>query len=206
MSASCWLGETTGLSKERRIAWFMDNYNYILFRYDQVVEQLLCICVINEQWVFYEYTDIPLSEWDGSDNLWHTLTIRILGNQLTCLRDDEVIFEASDPVFRTMPKIGYVELANTYLETCFDDVLLTSLESGTYLCGDVNADNKVNVSDAVYIINYVFSGGSAPVPLESGDSNCDGNCNLGDAVYIINYVFSNGYPPCDTDGDLIPEC
>ena len=198
--------ETSGLSKERRVAWFVDNYNYVLFRYDQVIEQLLCICIINEQWVFQDYADVPSSEWDGSDYLWHTLTIRLLGGQLTCLRDDEVIFEVIDPVFRTMPKTGYVELANTYLETCFDDVFLTSLESGAYLCGDANADNSVNVSDAVYVINYVFSGGNPPNPLESGDSNCDGHCNVSDAVYIINYVFSGGSAPCDTDGNLVPEC
>lgn len=30
------------------------------------------------------------------------------------------------------------------------------------VCGDVNCDEKVNVSDAVYIVNYIFKGGPAP--------------------------------------------
>jgi hypothetical protein len=75
-----------------------------------------------------------------------------------------------------------------------------------YICGDANADEQVNVSDAVAIINYVFVGGSAPDPLEAGDVNCDGTCNVSDAVWIINYVFAGGYDPCDTDGDDIPDC
>jgi hypothetical protein len=29
--------------------------------------------------------------------------------------------------------------------------------------GDANADGKVNVGDAVYIISYVFRGGPAPI-------------------------------------------
>ena len=73
-------------------------------------------------------------------------------------------------------------------------------------CGDAAYDGKVNVSDAVYIINYVFSGGSAPEPLSIGDVNCDGNSNVSDAVYIINFVFNAGSPPCDTDRDGMPDC
>jgi hypothetical protein len=75
-----------------------------------------------------------------------------------------------------------------------------------YLCGDTNKDKTVNVSDAVFIINYVFVGGDPPNPLESGDANCDGDCNVSDAVWIINYVFVGGSQPCDTDGDGLPDC
>ena len=73
-------------------------------------------------------------------------------------------------------------------------------------CGDANGDGSVNVSDAVFIINYVFSGGNPPVPYEIGDVNCDTKVNVSDAVYLINYVFSGGHAPCDTDGDTVPEC
>lgn len=74
------------------------------------------------------------------------------------------------------------------------------LESGenppSYICGDANSDEGVNVGDAVYLINYVFKGGPAPDPLEAGDANCDGGVNVGDAVYLINYVFKGGPAPC----------
>ena len=63
------------------------------------------------------------------------------------------------------------------------------------VCGDANGDGTVNVSDAVYIINYVFVGGDAPDPLCSGDANGDETVNVSDAVYIINYVFVGGDPP-----------
>jgi len=75
-----------------------------------------------------------------------------------------------------------------------------------YICGDANGDDDVNVSDAVYIINYVFVGSESPDPLESSDCNCDGTCNISDAVWIINYVFVAGDEPCDTDGDAVPDC
>jgi uncharacterized Ntn-hydrolase superfamily protein len=65
-----------------------------------------------------------------------------------------------------------------------------------YLCGDANLDQTTNVADAVYLINWIFKGGPAPVPLEAGDANCDSQTNVGDAVYLINYVFKSGPPPC----------
>lgn len=65
-----------------------------------------------------------------------------------------------------------------------------------FVCGDANGDGQVNVGDAVRLINYVFSGGAAPEPLESGDANCDGNADVGDAVYLIAYVFKGGPAPC----------
>jgi hypothetical protein len=77
---------------------------------------------------------------------------------------------------------------------------------GQYMIGDANGDQAVNVSDAVYIINYVFVGGDPPDPLQAGDCNCDGKCNVSDAVWIINYVFVGGNIPGDIDGDNIPDC
>jgi len=75
-----------------------------------------------------------------------------------------------------------------------------------FICGDANADEDVNVSDAVCIINYVFAGGDPPDPIRSGDVNCDTEVNISDAVWIINYVFVGGNQPCDTNGDSIPDC
>lgn len=69
------------------------------------------------------------------------------------------------------------------------------LQNSGYICGDANADTKVNVGDAVYLINYVFKSGPAPNPLATGDTNADGKVNVGDIVYLINYVFKAGPDP-----------
>ncbi|MBD3217015.1 MAG: hypothetical protein GF310_01975, partial [candidate division Zixibacteria bacterium] len=74
------------------------------------------------------------------------------------------------------------------------------------MCGDANSDDQCNVSDAVFVINYVFIGGDPPDPMHTGDTNCDGNVNVSDAVWIINYVFIGGSSPCDTDGNGEPDC
>lgn len=74
------------------------------------------------------------------------------------------------------------------------------------ICGDTNADSELNISDAVWVVNYVFTSGAPPDPLGTGDCNCDGSCNISDAIVIINYIFTGGYPPCDPNGDEIPDC
>ncbi len=71
------------------------------------------------------------------------------------------------------------------------------LGSGGYMIGDANGDGEVNVSDAVYIINYVFVNGPTPDPLDAANANCDQEVNVSDAVWIINYVFVNGAAPGD---------
>jgi len=71
-----------------------------------------------------------------------------------------------------------------------------SVEVGSPSCGDVNGDKSVNISDAIHLISYIFSGGLPPNPLPSGDVDCNTTVNLSDAVYLISYVFSSGSVPC----------
>ncbi|MBD3218154.1 MAG: hypothetical protein GF310_07750 [candidate division Zixibacteria bacterium] len=67
-----------------------------------------------------------------------------------------------------------------------------------YISGDTNGDGSLNVSDAVWLLNYVFDGGPEPLPvLMNGDTNCDSAVNVSDAVWLINYVFVGGPPPCN---------
>jgi hypothetical protein len=65
--------------------------------------------------------------------------------------------------------------------------------------GDGNGDGTVNIGDAVYLINFIFRGGPAPVPNEAGDPNCSDNVDIGDIVYLVNYVFKGGPPPGPVD-------
>ncbi|MCX6832775.1 MAG: dockerin type I repeat-containing protein, partial [candidate division Zixibacteria bacterium] len=66
-----------------------------------------------------------------------------------------------------------------------------------YQCGDASGDRIVDISDAVYLIAYIFSGGAAPVPLSAGDANCDSTVDISDVVYLISYIFSGGAAPCE---------
>jgi hypothetical protein len=62
-------------------------------------------------------------------------------------------------------------------------------------CGDASGDGVLNIADAVYMINFIFRGGAAPLPECIGDANGSGDISIADAVYIVNYVFLGGPPP-----------
>ncbi|NIP44758.1 MAG: S8 family serine peptidase [candidate division Zixibacteria bacterium] len=63
-------------------------------------------------------------------------------------------------------------------------------------CGDVNQDLSINVSDAVYIINYVFLPDCpSPPDMNSADVNSDGAVNVSDAIYLVNYIYMGGPQP-----------
>jgi hypothetical protein len=64
-----------------------------------------------------------------------------------------------------------------------------------FICGDCNGDSSVDVSDVVYLINYLFVGGPGPVLYQSGDVNHDLEEDVADVVYLINYLFIDGPPP-----------
>ncbi len=60
-----------------------------------------------------------------------------------------------------------------------------------YTPGDANGDEKITLSDIIYLVNYIFKEG-APEPKPfylSGDMNGDGQVNLADIIALVNYVF-----------------
>jgi len=65
-----------------------------------------------------------------------------------------------------------------------------------YLCGDVDDNGRVDITDAVFIVNYIFAGGAAPDPMASGDVDCNARVDITDAVYLVNFIFAGGTVPC----------
>jgi uncharacterized protein (TIGR02145 family) len=61
--------------------------------------------------------------------------------------------------------------------------LTATMAYSDHVCGDANSDGLINVSDAVFIINYVFVGGDAPDP----------NCCESDCPPIVTDIDGNTY-------------
>jgi hypothetical protein len=63
-------------------------------------------------------------------------------------------------------------------------------------CADANLDGAIDISDAVYLISYIFGSGEPPDSLGAGDANSDGAIDISDVVYLISYIFGGGPAPC----------
>lgn len=90
-----------------------------------------------------------------------------------------------------------VELWDSDTPTRKDTVAVAvAVTDPPYMCGDADASKVINVSDAVYLISYVFSGGRAPEPIASGDCDCNALVNISDVVFLIAHIFAGGPAPC----------
>ncbi|MGH2626780.1 MAG: dockerin type I repeat-containing protein, partial [Anaerolineales bacterium] len=75
--------------------------------------------------------------------------------------------------------------------------------------GDANGDWEVDLSDAVYLLSYLYAGGAEPVPIAcglapaaiaNGDSNGDRQVDLSDTVALLGHLFLGGSRPADCSG------
>jgi len=69
------------------------------------------------------------------------------------------------------------------------------LSPASYVVGDANGDKTVDQGDIIYLINYLYKGGSLPIPLASGDVNSDSTIDLKDIIYLIRHLYIHESSP-----------
>lgn len=79
-------------------------------------------------------------------------------------------------------------------ESPFSEVICSKPLS--YILGDYNGDEEIDIVDVVAIVNYLFKGAEGHEPLEAGNVNYDQDVTIADVVYLINYLFRGGDDPC----------
>jgi hypothetical protein len=92
------------------------------------------------------------------------------------------------------------EYMNMYVYNLYGDpALVREGIAPTIVCGDLNGDWKVEITDIVYLINYLFTSGEPPHCSNPytlcADANGDGEVGLADVVYLINYLLVSGPAP-----------
>ena len=66
--------------------------------------------------------------------------------------------------------------------------------------GDANMDYNVDISDAIYSLEYLFQGGIEPTCLDAMDANDDGNIDLADSLKMLFYQYTGAFiPPPNKD-------
>jgi hypothetical protein len=65
----------------------------------------------------------------------------------------------------------------------------------TFIRGDVDGSQSVDITDPILLLNYQFLSGSAPACAEAADADDTGAVDLSDPIYLIQYLFLAGPQP-----------
>ncbi len=123
-----------------------------------------------------ESTNTPLTTYSFTDNGNSTASMTATGQSSELYTVHEVHYIATDAA-------GLADTAMMrYIVVPF-------------IRGDANTDGQMDMSDVMYIINYLFKQGPPPTIDEAADANYDYRTNILDADYLIGYFFKQGPPP-----------
>jgi hypothetical protein len=72
----------------------------------------------------------------------------------------------------------------------------------SFLRGDVDQNGPIQITDALVVFDFLFSGAGEPRCLAAADSNGDGFVDVSDGIYLLEFLFSGGSAPPSP----YPEC
>ncbi len=83
-----------------------------------------------------------------------------------------------------------------------------------FIRGDPNDDLELNITDGIFVLNFLFTGGPDARCRDAMDANDTGTVDLTDGIYIFQFLFLGGPPPRppfpeageDPTADPLPEC
>jgi hypothetical protein len=128
---------------------------------------------------------------------------------LLLVLDDEI-----EPIEVNAPRAFAGFTAGTGEATCImevDDFVVRKVAGKRWFHrGDADSSGKLEITDAVRLLGYLFRGGLAPTCLEAADADDNGVLEITDAIRILGFLFlgSRSLPapgpppePCGPDGE-----
>lgn len=80
--------------------------------------------------------------------------------------------------------------------SAISNVKADSARTVVAVCGDVDGNGSLSISDEIALVAFIFGTGPRPDPLQVADMDCSGYISVTDAVYFINFIFHGGRAPC----------
>ena len=124
--------------------------------------------------------------------------------------DSTVLIEVTTPPGQGEVEVRAVNTIPGRAESA-DSVIFTYESTDGYIRGDTDASGDVNLTDAVQLLTFLFSGGSVPACEAAADTDRSGSLGMTDAIQILNFLFLGAanfpapFPGCGQDplGELL---
>ena len=97
--------------------------------------------------------------------------------------------------YDTFEPMYFSRLLDYTPETSSSSIDITSCCMG--IRGNVDGDpaNEITISDLVYMVDYMFTGGPESSCPRAADVDGSVTLDVSDLVYLVDYMFTGGYPP-----------
>jgi hypothetical protein len=82
-----------------------------------------------------------------------------------------------------------IAVASLFLGLSIPEDAAAQAATPPILRGDANLSGGIDLSDAVFILNYLFLGGSEPPCLAAADANTQRGLDIADAIYLLTFLF-----------------
>ncbi|MEM7235925.1 MAG: hypothetical protein AAF517_27405, partial [Planctomycetota bacterium] len=64
-----------------------------------------------------------------------------------------------------------------------------------FVRGDADGSGRIELTDAIFGLQYLFLGGDAPSCADAADANDDNAVDLSDSLHVLAFNFLGGNPP-----------
>ncbi len=112
---------------------------------------------------------------------------------------DATVTNGTNYCYVVKSRRGSVESTGSTIEACATP---TGVVEKKFRRGEVNADNLLDLTDPVSVLNYLFLAGPRPSCFDAADADDNGTIDLTDAVYNLNYQFLAGPRPPEPGPDV----
>ena len=112
----------------------------------------------------------------GNDGEIATLTVKIAEN----------MSDGNYPIILRNMKLTETDI-NNYYQT---DYVKSTLTIKSYTLGDINSDQKIDVSDYIGIANHILGNTPEGFVLKAADVNVDGNIDVSDYIGVANIILT----------------
>jgi hypothetical protein len=119
-----------------------------------------------------------------------------------CERDASEVPEGANPALRAENRVGLTINADSpdpvldsleiEVPAAGQGIMLAIVSNREFLRGDVDRNGRVQLTDGVALLNFLFLGGQRPPCLDAADSDDSGRLDLTDALGILNFLFLGG--------------
>ncbi|MEM7168026.1 MAG: proprotein convertase P-domain-containing protein [Planctomycetota bacterium] len=192
--------------------WEVRNYQANGQGFTSAVSSLRLPLQINDldngSFVVTSFEDDTITEFDATAGIVQTIAVEAGPRGVYELENGKWLYTTSVGVWCVDPATGNSTQIRGGIDAHFVELLPGAAPSSKFVRGDCNADDRVNIADAVRMMSVLFPTACTPgvdCPefecADACDANDDGSTNIADVVFCLSVLFPM---PC-TSGVNCPD-